>query len=100
MKRWFRDLTELIIETNDFKFNSFIEKRTGQKFDLFKRFFDRVEKIIQKGKITNDTQFYEINALVNELSQTQQFDIGKIEKLNRLLLNYEQQKLNRSTKKR
>jgi hypothetical protein len=90
LKQWFRDLTEMMIETVDLKFNNYVRSKTGYDIDIFKSFYDRIDKIIEKGKITSDNQFYDVNILVNELSQSEQPDIDKIDKLNKLLVDFEQ----------
>lgn len=92
LKQWFRDLTEMQVETGDLKFNKYLHDRTGYDIDIFKSFFQRVDKVIEKGKITTDKQFYDINRIVDQLCQTDPVDNKKIEILNRLLIEFEQQK--------
>ena len=89
LKQWFRDLTEMFIETKDLKFNTYLQQKTGYDIDILKSYFKRIDKITTKGKITTDNQFYEISSFVNKLSQTEPVDKEKIELLNKLLLNYE-----------
>lgn len=98
LKQWFRDLTEMQIETVDLKFNSYLKDKTRYDIDIFKSYFDRIERIIAKGKITTDNQFYEINSMVDQLCQIPPVDKNKIEVLNKLLGDYEQRK-SRKTKK-
>ena len=98
LKQWFRDLTEIQIETGDLKFNKYLQDKTKYDIDIFKTYFQRVDKIIEKGKITTDNQFYDISKMVDQLCQTETVDSKKIEILNRLLADYEQQK-SRKTKK-
>jgi uncharacterized protein YcbK (DUF882 family) len=100
LKKWFRDLTEMQIETGDLKFNKYLQDKTKYDIDIFKTYFQRVDKIIWKGKITTENQFYDIGIMVDQLCQTEQFDSKKIEILNRLLRDYEQrksQKINKIT---
>ena len=92
LKQWFRDLTEPQIETVDLKFNKYLQEKTGYDIDIFKPYFDRINKIIEKGKITSDNQFYDLNIMVDQLCQTKPVDNEKIEKLNKLLLDYERRK--------
>ena len=96
LKRWFKDLSEPMRELRDFKFNEYLLERTGHKTDLFKKHPERIEKIIQKGKITSDNQFRDISAEVDNLLQTEPSNTLRIELLNNLLLNYEQQKIKKS----
>ena len=98
LKQWFRDLTEMQIECGDLKFGQYLRDKTHSDIDIFKSYFQRVDKIIEKGKITTDNQFYDINLTVDQLCQVQPVDENKIEILNKLLLEYEQRK-SRQTKK-
>jgi hypothetical protein len=97
LKQWFRDLTEMQVETGDLKFNKYLQDKTKYNIDIFKSYFQRVDKIIEKGKITSDNQFYDINILVDQLCQTEPVDSEKIEILNRLLSEYEQRKTRKPT---
>jgi hypothetical protein len=92
LKQWFRDLTEMQIETLDLKFNKYLQDKTKQDIDLFSSYFQRVDKIVAKGKITNANQFYDIKIMLDLLCQSEQIDNNKIELLNRLLLEFEQKK--------
>jgi hypothetical protein len=92
LKQWFRDMTEMQVETGDLKFNKYLRDRTQYDIDIFQSYFQRIDKIIEKGKITTDNQFYDINSLVNQLCQSEPVDKERIEKLNGLLLNYESRK--------
>jgi hypothetical protein len=98
LKQWFRDLTEMQVETGDLKFNKYLQDKTKYNIDIFKSYFQRVDKIIEKGKITTDNQFYDINIMVDQLCQTEPVDNNKIEILNRLLSEYEQRKSSRTRK--
>ena len=92
LKQWFRDLTEMQVEAGDLKFNKYLQDRTKYDIDIFKSYFQRVEKVIERGKITTDDQFYNINAMVDQLCQTEPIDKEKIELLNSLLSEYEERK--------
>lgn len=98
LKQWFRDLTEMYVETGDLKFNKYLQDKTKYDIDIFKSYFQRVEKIIEKGKITTDNQFYDINIMIDQLCQTEPVDNYKIEILNRLLSEYEQRKSKQTIK--
>ncbi|PRY83197.1 hypothetical protein [Mongoliibacter ruber] len=89
LKQWFRDLTEMQVETGDLKFNKYLQDKTKYDVDIFKSFFERVDKVIEKGKITTDNQFNDINMMVDQLCQTEPVDNEKIEILNRLLSEFE-----------
>ena len=98
LKQWFRDLTEMQVETVDLKFNKYLQDKTKYNIDLFKSYFQRVDKLIEKGKITTDNQFYDINIMLDQLCQTEPVDNDKIEILNRLLSEYEQRKSRQARK--
>jgi len=98
LKQWFRDLTEMQVETGDLKFNKYLRDKTKYDIDIFKSYFQRIDKVIDKGKITSDNQFYDINMMVDQLCQIEPVDNEKIGILNRLLSEYEQRK-SRQTRK-
>ena len=89
LKRYFRDLTEMIVETRDFKFNEYILKNTGYQIDIFEAFNKRIEKIITKGKITTNNQYYDLMNLVNQLCEMENIDEDRITALNKLLADFE-----------
>lgn len=97
LKQWFRDLTEMPIETRDLKFSKYLQDKTGYDIDIFDSFYQRVDQVIAKGKITTDNQFYDVKILVDQLCQTTPVNEEKIGILNGLLIGYEQRK---SIKKR
>jgi hypothetical protein len=78
------------IETRDLKFNKYLQNKTGYEIDIFKSFYQRVDQVIEKGKITTDNQFYDVKIMVDQLCQTESVDEEKIDILNRLLSGYEQ----------
>lgn len=92
LKQWFRDLTEMQVETRDLKFNKYLQDKTNYDIDIFKSYNEYVDKIIEKGKITSDNQFYDINSLVDQLCQMEPIDKERIEILNGLLNDYEERK--------
>jgi len=98
LKQWFRDLAEMPLETGDLKFNKYLQDKTKYEIDIFKSYFQRVDKVIEKGKITTDNQFYDIGVMVDQLCQTKPVDNKKIEILNRLLFDYEQRQSQRNRK--
>jgi hypothetical protein len=85
----FRDLTEMQIETRDFKFNKYLKDRTSFDIDIFEAYFKRIEKVVEKGKITTDNQFYDINMMIDHLCQCTPVDNQKIDYLNQLIADYE-----------
>lgn len=98
LKQWFRNLTEMQVETGDLKFNKYLQDKTKYDVDIFKSYFQRVEKVIEKGKTTTDNQYYDINIMVDQLCQTEPVDNEKIEILNRLLGEFEKRKSTKTRK--
>lgn len=94
LKQSFRDFTESQVETSNLKFNTYLKEKTNYDVDIFNSYFKRVEKIIEKGKITTDNQFYDINMMIDQLCHTTPVDEKKIERLNKLIRDYEKRKLN------
>ena len=92
LKQWFRDLTEMQVESGDLEFNKYLQNKTGYEIDILKSYFQRAEKIIAGGKITSDNQFYDITMLVDKLCQAEPVDTEKIEMLNKLLSDYERRR--------
>ena len=92
LKQWFRDLTEMQVETGDLKFNKYLQDKTKYDIDIFKSYHQRIDKVIEKGKITTYNQFYDINIMVDQLCQTEPLDNEKVGILNKLLGDYEQRK--------
>ena len=98
LKQWFHDLTEMPIETSDLKFNKYLRDKTKYDIDIFKSYFQRVDRVIEKGKIATDNQFYDIGIMVEQLCQAEPVDSDKIEILNNLLRDYEQRKSGQTKK--
>jgi hypothetical protein len=89
LKQWFRDLTEGQIEARNLKFNEYLKQKTHYDVDVFANYFERIDKIIAKGKITTDNQFYDMTIFLDQLCQEEPIDKNKIELLNQLIFNYE-----------
>ena len=92
LKRWFRDFTEMQVEECDLVFNKYLQVKTGYDIDIFRSYHQRVDRVVEKGRITTDNQFYDITIMVDQLCQIEPVDHGRIELLNRLLSAYEQRK--------
>ena len=90
LKQWFHDLAETQRETGDLKFNTYLKIKAGQDINIFHDFFTRVDKIVVKGKITTDNQFYDVSSMVDHLAQLIPTDNDKLERLNNLLVGYGQ----------
>lgn len=92
LKQSFRDMTEMQVHSGDLKFNRYIQDKTGYDIDIFKTFFNRINKIIRKGRITTDNQFYDIKSMMDELPLSESLDKEKLELLDRLLTDYNPRK--------
>jgi hypothetical protein len=82
----------MLVETRDLKFNKYLQDKTKYDIDIFKSYFQSVDKIFEKGKISTDNQFHEINIMVDQLCQTEPVYNNKLQILNRLLSEFEQRK--------
>lgn len=90
LKQWFRDLTEVQRETRDLRFEHYLTDRTGHDVNIFQDYYDRLDKILKKGRITTDNQFRDVSSMVDHLSQAVPLENNKVASLNKLLLDYEQ----------
>ena len=90
LKQWFRDMTEMQVATRDLKFNKYLRDKTNYDIDIFNSYFQRIERIIEKGKISTDAQFYDAKLMVDDLSES--LDNEKIKILDTLLSTYNSQK--------
>lgn len=91
LRRWFNYFTEGIKEAGfecNKEYSRYIKARTGYDVDILQCFYNRVNKIVVKGKITTQNQYRDIDIMVNELCQATPIDKEKIDKLNNLLLDY------------
>jgi hypothetical protein len=92
LKRWFSNMMEPFVENSDLQFSNYLRSKTGYDIDILAAFRLRVDKIVAKGKITTDNQFYEINTMVNDLWQSQPVAKQRIDTLNKLLIDYQERK--------
>jgi hypothetical protein len=44
LKQWFRDLTEMQVETCDLEFNKYLQDKTKYDIDIFKSYFQRIAR--------------------------------------------------------
>ncbi len=80
------------IESNDFKFSKYLQNKTKYDADIFRSYYERINKILLKGKITTDKQFYDVYPLVSQQWQHPVYDENKIKILHELFGDYEQRK--------
>lgn len=92
LKKFFNDLIEPFIEDKDYDFNLFLSKKTNIDINIFEVYEKRLKNIIKKGKITSDSQFYDIMNYINFLSQSKFVDNELINSLNNLVNSYEENK--------
>ena len=92
LKRWFRDLIEMQVATHDTKFNAYLRARTNYDIDIFQHFFQRIVKIITKGKITTDAQYYDVKLLMEDGDISRTFDTGKLLLFETILNKYRLEK--------
>ena len=89
LKQWFRDLTEMMVENEDFEFNEFIKNRTGYIVDINSKFIKRIERIIKREKIKTEEEYRDILIMVDNLSQQQTLEKPKLDLLNSMLLEFD-----------
>jgi hypothetical protein len=58
LKKGLRDLTEWPLEEGDRRYVDYIRVHTGYEFDIFADFENRIQKIIDAGKIESTGEFY------------------------------------------
>jgi hypothetical protein len=92
LKQWFHDMSEMQIETRDLNFNTYLRNKTGLNINIFQDYYERINKIVEEGKIRTDNQFNDVKNLVDHLCQTYPLDYKQIDILNRLIRDYEQKK--------
>ncbi|SHO64796.1 hypothetical protein [Algoriphagus zhangzhouensis] len=92
LKQWFRNLTEVLRETEDLKFNDFIKERTGHEVNLHERFEKRISKILGQGRIKSENDYRDVVTKVDYLSQKESADQTLIDQLNFLLISFEKKK--------
>jgi hypothetical protein len=93
LKQWFHDLVENEIETRNFKFNQYLLEKTNYDVDIFKSFYEKIDKIINSGKIKTENQYRDLLMYVVELAHSTPIVQEKIELVNKFLLEYYQKKL-------
>lgn len=89
LKQWFRDFTEMPIETKDFKFNTYLKEKTNYDIDIFKSFYNRIDKILERGKITTNNQFYDVMSILNDVSEVNKYKKEDILKLDSIVFEFE-----------
>ncbi len=94
LKQWFRDLTEVYRETEDLKFNDFIQDKTGYEINIHERFDKRISKIIARQKIKTANEYRDILSKLDYLTQVENPNEELIEKLNILLIEFKKRKNN------
>lgn len=77
IKRLFDQITEMLVQIHDFKFNLYLQKNSSYEIDIFDRYKAKIQKIIKRGKIKNDDEY----RLLSEFIDYQEED-GSIDKVN------------------
>lgn len=100
LKKFFRDISEAAVATNDLKYQAYIEEATGHKIDLFDKLFSKIDNIIKTGQIKTDTQYRETATIIDFLESFNPPDEKRIEKLLALQFGYMTKKSPRIIKKK
>jgi hypothetical protein len=86
LKQWFRDLSEMFVDDSDFK--AYLNLKAGITIDLKDDFEQRVARVEKRGSIRSNNEHREIEEMVSLLSQSNEPDTGRINRLNELLLDF------------
>ena len=93
LEKYLKDRTEMPRETRDFNYVKYIKEKTGHDLNIFAAFESRINGIIEKGKITTDSQYRDVLSKVDELCQLDSDDNNnRIKVLNDLLNDYDELK--------
>ena len=65
------------VATCDLKVNKYLRDKTSYDIDIFSSYFQRIDKIIRKGKITTASQFYDVKLLRDDLVISESLDNEK-----------------------
>jgi hypothetical protein len=91
LRKWYYHFTEGFQEAgfdHNVNYTKYIKEKTGYDVDTLNTFYNHLEKIILKGKITTADQYRDVCTMVNQLSQADPLDNKKIDQLNHLLIAY------------
>lgn len=89
LNQWLRDFTEEPRETHDLEYCRFIKQVTGYSFNIFEVFSKRIEKIIEKKKVSTENQYRDVMELINYLSVFEPEKQAKLDLLQKLTSDFE-----------
>lgn len=67
----------------------FIFEKTGIKLGMCERYYNKLNKIIERGKLKNKTEYHMIMDQINTLCQLRERDDKMIDNLNKLITEFE-----------
>ena len=67
----------------------FVFEKTGIKLGMRERYYYRLNKIIERGKLKNENEYHMIMDQINILSQLKERDDKMIDNLNKLIIEFE-----------
>ena len=88
LRRWFKDLTEMFLSEGGVEYSIYIQENTGYTFHVFERFYKRLEKILEKGKITTTNQYRDVEEYFTNTDEAMNIGFDKHEQLKRILKHY------------
>ncbi|MFZ1691565.1 MAG: hypothetical protein WAT74_00085 [Flavobacteriales bacterium] len=88
VNQWLREMTEE--REHEVALIRFVCDRTGLELRIRERLLTRIKRITDRGRITSDSQFYDVMNEIDFLYQSTQPDRQRIELLNALARSYEQ----------
>jgi hypothetical protein len=89
LNQWLCDFTEGPRETKDLEYCKYIKQATGHSFNIFEIFSKRIEKIIEKKKVSTENQYRDIMELINYLSVFEPENQAKLGLLQKLASDFE-----------
>ncbi len=89
LKYWFKCFIEGIIENQDVKFTSFLKEKTGYDLDVFKKFNNKIERVIKRNKINTDEEYRDILIYLDNLIQSLNTNKERILHIDTLIAAYD-----------
>jgi hypothetical protein len=73
----------------DSMLEQFVLEKTGIKLGMSERYHSKMNKIIERGKLKNESEYHMIMDQINVLCQLEQRDDQMINNLNKLIIDFE-----------
>lgn len=67
----------------------FVFEKTGIKLGMFERYYNKLNKIVERGKLKNENEYHMIINQINILCQLNERDNDMIDNLNKIIIDFE-----------